>query len=77
MRCCEQQVDASRQRQHVRILCVFITTLISNKILQSNSPVFSNLFSEIDAFCAHFSAIREASELLRQIKKFASDANKP
>ncbi len=76
MRCCENQADASRQRQHVRILCVFITTLISNKIVQFSSPVFNALLNEVDMFCGHFSAIKESSEVLKQIRKISGDAGK-
>ena len=76
MRCCEQQQDASRQRQHVRILCVFMQTLISNKVLQFNTPVFTALLNEVDAFCSQFSAIREASDLAKQIRKFSTDTAK-
>jgi hypothetical protein len=77
MACCENPaIDASRRRQHVRILCVFITTLISNKILLFNNPAFNALLNDVDAFCVTFSDIREASELLKQIRKISSDGCK-
>jgi hypothetical protein len=76
MHCCENQADASRQRRDVRILCVFIQSLMSSKVLQFNAAAFRSLFSEVDAFCLHFSAIKDASELAKQIRKFSHDASK-
>jgi hypothetical protein len=76
MRCCDNQADASRQRRDVRILCVFIQSLMSSKALQFNAPAFRSLFSEVDAFCLQFSAIKDASELAKQIRKFSHDASK-
>ena len=77
MRCCENpSIDAARRRQHVRILCVFITTLISNKILLFATPAFNALLHEVDVFCMSFSDIKEATELLKQIRKMSSEVGK-
>ena len=49
---------------------------MSSKALQFNAPAFRSLFSEVDAFCLQFSAIKDASELAKQIRKFSHDASK-
>jgi hypothetical protein len=51
-------------------------TLISNKVLQFNNPVFSALLNEVDTFCSHFNVIKEAAELAKHMRKFSGEAGK-
>jgi hypothetical protein len=44
--------------------------------VQFSSPVFNALLNEVDMFCGHFSAIKESSEVLKQIRKISGDAGK-
>jgi hypothetical protein len=34
------------------------------------------LLNDVDALCSHFSVIKEASELAKQIRKFSTDTGK-
>lgn len=50
--------------RYVRLVAVFIKTLIKSKTLDPKK-----MFTEIQGFCIEFSKIPEASQLFKQLKE--------
>lgn len=68
MNSCKTMKDKYNQTRFVRLLCVFMSALLKNKILNNE-----DLHAEIEHFCTEFSSIKEAAAVFKSIKSIPNE----
>ena len=68
MNSCKNLKEKYTQTRFVRLLCVFINSLLKNKVLNNEE-----LYVEIEHFCTEFNAVKEASTVYRSIKSIPNE----
>lgn len=61
---CQKTKDSGTQVRLVAMFCVFLQTLIRNKVLK-----VADIFTEVETFCISFSKIPGAASLYRLLKQ--------
>lgn len=64
---CKEPTDPVEQVRTVAMVCVFISTLVRNKLLN-----VTDISSELEAFCIGYSKVPGAANLYRLLKQLRS-----